>query len=155
MTDLSEIAVGQRKLRWGLLGAAEIARKNYKAIYNAGNSVVTAFFVPGDASSFRHVGARRYAAITMADLADRLSSARQRPVLDRTGLSGQFDVALEYASETAPPAALDRALAATPDSAPPLSVALEQQLGLRLRQERNTVEVLVVRNVERPRPDEN
>jgi uncharacterized protein (TIGR03435 family) len=121
-----------------------------------GNTVVTALFAPGDVASFRHVGARRYAAITMADFADPLSSGRQRPVLDRTGLSGQYDVALEYASEAAPPAAaLDRAVASTPGDAPPLSVALEQQLGLRLQQERNAVEVLVVRAVARPRPDEN
>jgi len=30
------------KLRWGILGAANIAQKNWKAIYNSGNSVVTA-----------------------------------------------------------------------------------------------------------------
>ncbi len=31
---------GPRRLRWGILGAAEIARKNFKAIYNSENSVV-------------------------------------------------------------------------------------------------------------------
>src|SRR3954468_556826 len=30
------------KLRWGILGAADIARKNWKAIRNSGNGVVTA-----------------------------------------------------------------------------------------------------------------
>lgn len=30
-----------RKLRWGILGAANIARKNWQAIYNSGNGVVT------------------------------------------------------------------------------------------------------------------
>src|SRR4051812_35165519 len=30
-----------RKLRWGILGAAEIARKNFKAICNSGNSIVS------------------------------------------------------------------------------------------------------------------
>ncbi len=29
-------------LRWGILGAANIARKNWKAIWNSGNGVVTA-----------------------------------------------------------------------------------------------------------------
>jgi predicted dehydrogenase len=29
-------------MRWGILGAAQIARKNWKAIWNSGNSVVTA-----------------------------------------------------------------------------------------------------------------
>ena len=31
-----------RKVRWGILGTAHIARKNWKAILNSGNSVVTA-----------------------------------------------------------------------------------------------------------------
>jgi predicted dehydrogenase len=30
------------KIRWGILGAANIARKNYKAIWNSGNGIVTA-----------------------------------------------------------------------------------------------------------------
>lgn len=30
------------KVRWGILGAAEIARKNWKAIHNSGNGIVTA-----------------------------------------------------------------------------------------------------------------
>jgi len=34
-------------------------------------------------------------------------------------------------------------------------VALEEQLGLKLQRERNRVEVLIVRSVERPRSDEN
>src|SRR5687768_9586982 len=31
-----------KKLRWGILGAANIARKNWQALRNSGNSVVTA-----------------------------------------------------------------------------------------------------------------
>src|SRR6266581_3201461 len=30
------------KLRWGILGTAEIARKNWKALWNSGNSLITA-----------------------------------------------------------------------------------------------------------------
>ena len=30
------------KLRWGILGTAGIARKNWRAIYDSGNSIVTA-----------------------------------------------------------------------------------------------------------------
>jgi uncharacterized protein (TIGR03435 family) len=42
-----------------------------------------------------------------------------------------------------------------PGGAPPLEEALREQLGLRLRRERNRVELMIVRSVERPRPDEN
>src|SRR5258705_13906509 len=34
--------MAQNKLRWGILGAANIARKNWKAIRNSGNSTVVA-----------------------------------------------------------------------------------------------------------------
>ena len=33
---------GKQIVRWGILGAANIARKNWKAIYHSGNSVVKA-----------------------------------------------------------------------------------------------------------------
>jgi uncharacterized protein (TIGR03435 family) len=119
-------------------------------------SQVTAAFAPGDLTSIRRVGGARYAAITMEDLADTLSVSRERPVLDRTELPGQFDVELDYDWGGAPPATLDaRAVASSPDSAPPLAVALEQQLGLKLRRERNSVEVMNVRSVERPRAEED
>ncbi len=31
-----------KKLRWGILGAADIARQNWRAIFDSGNSVVVA-----------------------------------------------------------------------------------------------------------------
>jgi len=120
-----------------------------------GDSLVRVAFSPDNPRDVRR-GAARFAAITMADLADRLSASWERPVLDRTELTGQFDVELEYASATAPAAPTDaRAVAATPDNAPTLPVALEQQLGLKLRRERNRVEILTVRSVARPRSEEN
>jgi len=120
-----------------------------------GNFLVSVTFSSGN-PGVRQTGARQYVAFTMTDLADSLSGSRERPVLDRTELAGRFDIALEYASQTAPSAALDPdASASTPSSAPTLAVALEEQLGLRLRRERNRVEVLIVRAVERPRPEEN
>ena len=114
------------------------------------------FNADGDPRSIRTSSTRKYAAVTLTDLADALSSSRERPVLDRTAVSGQFDVELDYASQQAPPAALDpRADAATPGDAPSLEEALREQLGLRLRRERNQVEVMVIRSVEGPRPEEN
>lgn len=98
----------------------------------------------------------RYAAITMTDLANALSTSHERPVLDGTGIAGQFDIELDYAWQPAPAATDDpRAVASVSDGAPSLAVALEQQLGLRLRRERNRVELMIVRGAERPRPEEN
>src|SRR5262245_44946055 len=49
-------------------------------------------FKPGDLTTMQTSSRIQYAGLTMTDLADALSSARERPVLDRTGVSGQFDV---------------------------------------------------------------
>ena len=75
------------------------------------------------------------------------------PVVDRTGLGGLFDIRLNFASPQ------QQRLAApsvnTPDltrdvGLPPLHVALEEQLGLRLQTQKGPLEVLVIDSVERP-----
>jgi uncharacterized protein (TIGR03435 family) len=118
--------------------------------------VVTARLRLNDPTGIETSSTVRYAAVTLTDLADLLSGSHVRPVLNRTELPGQFDVELDYARQQALPAALDAgAAASTPGGAPPLPQALEEQLGLRLRRERNLVEVLIVRSAERPRPEED
>jgi len=79
-----------------------------------------------------------FAAKHLAPLVDRL-------IVARTGLPGRFDVVLRLASqsEEAP-----RTMSASPASG--LTVALEEQLGLRLRATSGSVPVLVVDRVERP-----
>lgn len=117
---------------------------------------VRATFPADDPKNIKTSSMRKYAAVTLTDLADALSASRERPVLDRTAVSGQFDVELDYASQQTPPVALEpSAVAPTPGGAPSLEEALREQLGLRLRRERNPVQVMVIRSVERPRPEEN
>jgi len=121
-----------------------------------GNFLVSFTFKLDDPRSGRRGSLTQYAAITVGHLADTLSASRDRPVLDRTGVEGLFDIELNYATEEAPPAAFDApATAVSPSSAPTLPVALEQQLGFRLRRNRHQIEILRIRSVERPRADEN
>jgi uncharacterized protein (TIGR03435 family) len=61
-----------------------------------------------------------------------------RPVLDRTGIAGEFDITLEWAFD---PGA---------DNGPSIGTALQEQLGLKLEAQKGAVEVLVVDHVERP-----
>ena len=63
-----------------------------------------------------------------------------RPVLDRTGLQGLFDVVLEWTP--------------TPDAADGVSIftAVREQLGLRLDNGRTTLDVVVIERAERPQP---
>jgi uncharacterized protein (TIGR03435 family) len=89
----------------------------------------------------------KYAAFTMEDFANALSGAA-RPVLNRTGLDGQFDIALDYVA--AQPLSAAPADVASRPAGPSQTEALAEQLGLKLRKERNTVEFLKVRSVEMP-----
>ena len=72
-----------------------------------------------------------------------LAPLLDRVIVDRTGLTGRFDVSLHFASE---PELASR----TASASPALVAALEEQLGLRLRATSGSVPVLIVDRVERP-----
>src|SRR6202789_1263223 len=72
-----------------------------------------------------------------------------RPVVDKTGLSGKYDFDLEWApDETQFGGDVPPASAAAPS--PPLFEAIQQQLGLRLEATKGPVDALVVETAERP-----
>ena len=69
-------------------------------------------------------------------------------VLDRTGLTGNFDFELQWTPDDL------RGGAANPvGDSPSIFAALREQLGLRLEPQRGPVEFLIVDSVERPTPD--
>jgi uncharacterized protein (TIGR03435 family) len=74
-----------------------------------------------------------------------------RVVYDRTDLDGYFDVHLEFTSDAPPP--FDESAKTGAKSAPispALLTALETQLGLRLEAKQGPVDVLVIRQAEKP-----
>ena len=77
-------------------------------------------------------------AVSMDVLAGELADVTGRPVVNRTGLGGEFDLDLSYTAELTAQPASDAA------SAPGLTTALQEQLGLRLEAGRGPVEVLVI-----------
>ena len=74
-----------------------------------------------------------------------LGGAAQRRVVDRTGLTGMFDVDISFASSTLPPEEAAKY--------PSLFTAVKEQLGLELKPDTAALEVLVVDSIERPAPD--
>jgi uncharacterized protein (TIGR03435 family) len=95
--------------------------------------------------------------VTIAELARALSAIFQRSVLDRTGLSGRFDVDLRFAYEPDVTAGIgnpwsqgNSGEAQDPGMNPSITVALRQQLGLSLESSKGPVEVLVIDQAERP-----
>ena len=70
----------------------------------------------------------------------------ERPVVDRTGLTGFFDIKLEL-PPLQPVAATDAAVA---ESGPSIFAVLQEQLGLRVEEGKGPADVLVIDHVERP-----
>jgi uncharacterized protein (TIGR03435 family) len=103
------------------------------------------------------VGSLQSTGMPLTELALALSGRVGRAVLDQTGLTGPWDVTLTYAPDSAEiPAgtlAPDAPRPAANPDAPPLTAALQEQLGLRLVSTTAPVDVLVVDRVSRPTPD--
>ena len=89
----------------------------------------------------------------IAQLINLISSVVAAPVIDRTGLSGHFDLTLEYMPERQ---AAGRRPGLDPNSdvpPPPITMALQQQLGLKLEQQLGPLPVVVIDAAEHPTPD--
>jgi len=87
--------------------------------------------------------------ISMAALASDLSNLLGRTVVDKTGVTGTFDVHMEFAPDEA--IAIGGQAAPSADQAgPSIFTALQEQLGLKLDNAKSPVEVLVIDHVERP-----
>jgi bla regulator protein BlaR1 len=86
----------------------------------------------------------------MSEFAKALPTPASRPVVDRTGLTGIWDVDLTYtrgAGVAAPGQALPPI---DPNAPPPFFTALQDQLGLKLEPITGRMEVLVIDTVSRP-----
>ncbi len=79
---------------------------------------------------------------TMAQLVNWFSNANgvDRPIVDRTGLTGRYDFTLQWSN----------ALAQTDSTDPSIFTAMPEQLGLRLEPARAPVEYLVIDRAEMP-----
>jgi uncharacterized protein (TIGR03435 family) len=77
--------------------------------------------------------------VSMSALAKAISTRADRPVIDKTGLAGNFDINLQFSRETPDPDA-----GVSPDAPPVLFTAIQEQLGLKLQPAKGPVETLVV-----------
>ena len=93
--------------------------------------------------------------IPLTQLTQMLCVFTQRIVVDRTGLTGNFDIDLTFTPEQLPqgPPPPGVPLPSIDPNGPSLFTALQEQLGLKLESDRAPVEVLVIDHVERPTPD--
>ena len=75
-------------------------------------------------------------------LASMLTGYVGRPVIDKTGLAGEYDLNLMWAGDTTENSSL-----------PSLPAALREKFGLELKSQTGMVDVLVITHVERPSPN--
>ena len=73
----------------------------------------------------------------------------QRPVVDMTGLTKNYDFTLKFLPEL-PPNVSPESIPAEIANRPSLFVALKEQLGLRLDPQKGPVEYYVIDHIERP-----
>jgi len=96
-------------------------------------------------------------AVPMTSLANMLSQQLHRTVLDKTGLTGKYDLELNWTPDQGsdpmfkgPEGSQQRADPAPDSSGPSIFTALQEQLGLKLQSAKGPVETLVIDHVEMP-----
>ena len=87
-------------------------------------------------------------AVPLTALTRSLEGDLNRTIVDRTGLSGNFDLHLKWTPDRNPSAGPESGQPGNP--APPLFTALQEQLGLRLVPARGPVQTWVVDHIELP-----
>jgi len=100
-------------------------------------------------------GRMRAGGTTMADFATMISGTAQRVVVDKTGLTGYYDIALTYTPandqlpQGPPPPGAPAPPPIDPDG-PTFFTAIQEQLGLKLDNQRGPVEVVVIDSIQQP-----
>jgi uncharacterized protein (TIGR03435 family) len=90
-------------------------------------------------------------AMNMSEFAAQFSGWLDRPVIDKTGLTGRFQFHLEFApDETTPVFGPTSGGDATSSAGPSIFTALQEQLGLKLESSKGLGDVVVIDSVERP-----
>ena len=105
---------------------------------------------------FRAPGLRPAQNASMTEFASVMQSAGlDRPVVDRTGITGRYDFTLNWTPDDSQFRSLGARVPPAPENTtvPGLFTAIEEQLGLRLESTRAPVEVLVIDRVDKPTPD--
>ena len=86
-------------------------------------------------------------AVDLYELAQFLSAVADRPILNKTGIPGLFDIKTSP-FKPAPGSSIEGN--ADPETIPTIFTMLPEQLGLKLESARGPVEVLVIDSVQKP-----
>ncbi|HEY4362090.1 MAG TPA: TIGR03435 family protein [Bryobacteraceae bacterium] len=89
-------------------------------------------------------------AAKIGQLTQFLSTHESRIVIDKTGLSGEYDMELTWTPVDPPLGVGDADQAPLDPNGPSIFTALQEQLGLRLEPSKGLVEILVIDSAEKP-----
>jgi uncharacterized protein (TIGR03435 family) len=138
-----ELALGRKRPKFKPSEAtalADIRQKHPNAVTLRSGTIVAIGPNPGQQTLF---------GITMPDLGTFLSTMAGRPIHDKTGLTGKYDIT--YQLEMPPPQQEGGGVAAPADFfSSQIFTIVQDQLGLRLRAAKGLVESLVIDHIERP-----
>jgi len=87
--------------------------------------------------------------VPVAEFTRVLSGILGRPVIDKTGLAGKFDLNLDFSYDDLT-VGIPKPAQSADNINPSILVAMQQQLGLKLESTRGPVEILVIDHAERP-----
>ena len=121
---------------------------------SGGLPVVCATLGARPVAGHQSAGARN---MTMEQIADTLQllsmGTLDRPVVDRTGLSGRFDFTVNWTPTPRTSSAAVGTPSAPPEDAPSFLEALRDELGMKLSPTNGSVNVLVIDHIEEPTPN--
>ena len=94
-------------------------------------------------------------AVQFSTLTSMLSGILGRPVIDKTGIRGNYDFKLVFSREglpggPPPPAVIGAPTLSASDPRPTIFTALQEEFGLKLESSKGPVEVLVIDSVQKP-----
>jgi uncharacterized protein (TIGR03435 family) len=109
---------------------------------------------PVRCGSRQNFGRIQFSGMPLSVFANGIAGQVGRMVIDRTGLTGNWDFEMTFAPER-PIGAVGPGVELPPvdPDAPTLFTAVQEQLGLKLDPTKGPVEVLVIDSIERPTPD--
>ena len=87
---------------------------------------------------------------SVSTLAEQLSMIVGRDVVDKTGITGRYNLKLQWTPDDGTTPSSNGSASPASDSGPSIFTALEEQLGLKLEPAKGPVQVLVIDHVETP-----
>lgn len=122
-------------------------------VAKGGPKLKTADADEGHSSGCDRLGVCKFRAEPTVHFARWLQLVMDKPVVDKTGIAGEFDFTLTWTPDESQFTSMGirvPAPADNPNAPPELFTALQEQLGLKLEPQKTSTEVLVIDHVERP-----